>query len=115
MLLIKNNKLYDILKYTAQILLPAAGALYYGLAQVWGLPNADQLVGTIVVVDTFLGVVLHLSSTAYEHSGAKYDGVMEVTNKVEGGKLFSMNLNTDPDTLHSQKEAIFKIDNQTDS
>ena len=63
-----NNKVYDILKWIAQIFLPALGALYFGLAGIWGLPYAEQVVGTITVVDTFLGVLLGISSKQYYDS-----------------------------------------------
>ena len=57
-----NNKVYDALKFTAQILLPAIATLYFTLASIWGLPYAEQIVGTITAVDTFLGVVLKIST-----------------------------------------------------
>lgn len=60
-----NNKTYDILKWTAQYLLPAIATLYFTLAQLWGLPYSEQIVGTITAVDTFLGVLLGISSAEY--------------------------------------------------
>ena len=60
-----NNKTYDILKWVAQILLPALGTLYFGLAGIWGFPYGEQIVGTITVIDTFLGVILGISSANY--------------------------------------------------
>lgn len=60
-----SNKVYDILKYVALIVLPAVGALYFGLAKIWGLPYATEIVGTISVVDTFLGAILKLSTDQY--------------------------------------------------
>lgn len=60
-----NNKLYDILKYIAQIVLPALGTLYFALAQLWGLPYPEQIVGTITAVDTFLGLLLGVSTSKY--------------------------------------------------
>lgn len=60
-----SNKVYDILKFIAQILLPALGTLYFALAGIWGFPYAEQVVGTITAVDTFLGVVLGISSANY--------------------------------------------------
>lgn len=60
-----SNKLYDILKFIAQIVIPALGALYFGLAQLWGLPYAEQIVGTLSLVDSFLGVVLGISTYNY--------------------------------------------------
>lgn len=60
-----NNKTYDILKYIAQIVLPALGALYFALSQIWGLPYGEEIVGTITAVDCFLGAVLGISTMAY--------------------------------------------------
>ena len=60
-----SNKTYDVLKWTAQFLLPAAGTLYFALAGIWGLPYGEQVVGTITAIDTFLGVLLGISSANY--------------------------------------------------
>ena len=60
-----SNKLYDVLKFVAQIVLPALGGLYFGLAQLWGFPYAEQVVGTITIVDTFLGTILGISTYNY--------------------------------------------------
>lgn len=60
-----NNKTYDVLKWIAQFLLPAAGTLYFALAGIWSLPYGEQIVGTITAVDTFLGVLLGISAANY--------------------------------------------------
>lgn len=60
-----NNKLYDILKWVAMYLLPAVGTLYFALSGIWGLPYGEQIVGTITAIDTFLGVVLGISTVQY--------------------------------------------------
>lgn len=60
-----NNKTYDVLKTIAQIILPAAGTLYSALAGIWGLPYAEEIVGTIIAVDTFLGIILGISTANY--------------------------------------------------
>ena len=60
-----SNKTYDVLKYIAQIVLPALGTLYFALAGIWGFPYGEQIVGTITAVDTFMGVVLKISSDSY--------------------------------------------------
>lgn len=67
-----SNKLYDILKYIAQYVLPGLATLYFALASIWGLPYAEQIVGTITAVDAFLGVILGISTYQY--------------NKTNGGK-----------------------------
>lgn len=60
-----SNKTYDLLKWIAMILLPAAGALYFALASIWGLPYGEEIVGTITAVDAFLGAILKISTTKY--------------------------------------------------
>lgn len=64
--MVLNNKAYDILKWIAMYLLPALGTLYFALAGIWGFPCGEQVVGTITAVDTFLGVVLGISSANYK-------------------------------------------------
>lgn len=64
--MLMNNKTYDILKWIALYVLPAAGTLYFALAGIWGLPYGEQIVGTITAMDTFLGVVLGISKSNYD-------------------------------------------------
>ena len=60
-----NDNTYDTLKWIAMYLLPALGTLYFALAGIWGLPYGEQIVGTITAVDTFLGVILGISTAQY--------------------------------------------------
>lgn len=60
-----SNTVYDIIKWIALILLPAIGTLYFALAGIWSLPCAEQVVGTITAVDTFLGALLGIASAQY--------------------------------------------------
>lgn len=60
-----SNKVYDTLKWIAMYLLPALGTLYFALAGIWRLPYGEQIVGTITAIDTFLGVILGISTTQY--------------------------------------------------
>lgn len=65
-----SNRTYDILKWIAQLLLPALGTLYFALASIWGFPYGEQIVGTITAVDTFLGVILGISTAKYNEQQA---------------------------------------------
>ena len=69
-----SNKVYDALKYVAQIVLPALATLYFALAQIWGLPFGEQVVGTITAVDAFLGAILRLTTIKYEKSLEEGEG-----------------------------------------
>lgn len=61
-----TNKTYDVLKYIAQIVLPATGTLYFALASIWGLSYGEQVVGTITAIDAFMGALLMISNTQYK-------------------------------------------------
>lgn len=63
--MILSNKMYNWLKWIAMYLLPALGTLYFALAGIWNLPYGEQVVGTITAVDTFLGVILGISTSRY--------------------------------------------------
>ena len=60
-----SNKMYDVLTWIAMYCLPATGTLYFALAGIWNLPYGEQIVGTITAVDTFLGVLLGISTMQY--------------------------------------------------
>ena len=60
-----SNKVYDVLKWIAMYLLPAVGTLYFALSGIWGFPCGEQVVGTITAIDTFLGVILGISTATY--------------------------------------------------
>ena len=71
--MIFTNRLYDILKWIALILLPAIATLYGALAGIWGFPFAEQIVYTITAIDAFMGAVLGISTISY--NSREDDGV----------------------------------------
>ncbi len=105
-----SDKTYAVSKQFVQVILPATSALYFGLASIWGLPAAEQVVGTLAVFTTFLGVCLGISSRQYEASGAAYDGQIVVNTPEDGPKLFSLQLDGDPDELDQKKSITFKVE-----
>ena len=60
-----SNKVYDILKFIAQIALPALATFYLTIAGIWSLPFGEEISGTIMAIDTLLGACLMLSSKNY--------------------------------------------------
>lgn len=63
-----TNKIYDVLKWVTMIALPAIGTLYFTLSGIWGFPYAEQVIGTITAISTFLGVLLGISTSQYNKS-----------------------------------------------
>ena len=68
-----SNFWYDVLKYLDIIVLPACGALYAGLAQIWPLPYAHEIPATITVICTFLGAILCISTAQYNQLQGKHE------------------------------------------
>ena len=67
-----DDKTYDVLKWVEQIFLPALGTLYFALSKIWGLPFGEEVVGTIVALDTFLGALLGISTEKYKREQELY-------------------------------------------
>lgn len=61
-----SNKVYDILKWIAALVLPALATLVIALAGIWGLPYGEAIGATITAVDAFLGAILGISSKNYQ-------------------------------------------------
>jgi hypothetical protein len=103
---ISSPRLYDFLKFLAMIVLPAFATLYFTLAGIWDLPKAQEVVNTIIAVDTFLGVVLQISTAKYD---SKRVGDIEVQELESGSKTYSLNLEGQPEEIEKVDEARFKV------
>lgn len=82
-----SEKVYLWLKQIALVWLPALGALYLGLSNLWPLPNGEAVSGTIMLVDTFLGIILGISTKSYNNSDAKFDGSLKLVDTENGTQL----------------------------
>jgi hypothetical protein len=103
-----SDEQYYLLNSLAVIILPALGTLYFAVAQIWKLPAAEQVVGTIVAVDTFLGVLIKVGEQSYDNSSSKYAGAINVADTAD--KLsYSLELNQAPETLKDMDEVTFKV------
>lgn len=63
-----DNKIFDIIRFIGEVVLPALGALYFGVARIWGLPYGEMVVGTIACVTTAVGAIVGFSRKKYEDS-----------------------------------------------
>lgn len=75
-----SNKVYDVLKTFALTILPALATLYFALAEIWGFSFGAEVVGTITAVDTFLGVILKISSNKYYADLEEKEGESDESN-----------------------------------
>lgn len=102
------SKLYDLLKWIALVLLPGLASLYFGLGQIWDFPAIEQVVGSITVIDTFLGLLIGKMSkdNAVNNVVGELVVVQDLDGVVEGMRMVA---NRDPLILTDQKNAIFKV------
>jgi len=103
-----GSKAYDTLKTVALIWLPASATLYNALAGLWGWGHVAQVVGTITATDTFLGVILGIS-TAYYSASAKIDGVLNVDTSDPIKDTYSLEIHTPLEDMAWKKSITLQV------
>lgn len=103
-----NAKIYDGLKWIALVLLPALGSLYFGLGAIWHFQAVEQVVGTITLIDTFLGLLI--TRTSGNHTEKQVVGDL-VVKQDQFGAVSGMKLvaNKDPLILPDQERVVFEV------
>ena len=104
-----NSRTYDRLKQVTQIWLPAAGTLYFSLAQIWNLPYGEQVVGTITAVVLFFGILLGISKKQYEASGDDSQGTILIDSSDPDKDIYRLELKTLPEDLKGMNSVTFKV------
>jgi hypothetical protein len=110
-----TNKVYDVLKPVALIWLPALATLYFTVAKIWNLPDTENVIGTITAFDTFLGVVLGLSSKAYIpppaviSADSRPDGHLVVDDSDPEKTTMSLELHASPEDLKKRPAMVLKV------
>lgn len=99
-----TGKLYNYLKWLAQVVLPGLGFLYAALAGLWGLPAALEVSGTIFAIDTFLGSLLGISQINYNKQVA--GGELNLVQHSDG---LTLQGTIDPESLVGKKEVRLQV------
>lgn len=60
-----SNKIYDILKNIALIVIPAIAMLWTTVGEIWNIPYTPQVTATISAVGVFIGALLKISTHYY--------------------------------------------------
>lgn len=82
----KNCRMYDFVKAFTLVVLPGIGTFYFALAQLWNLPAAEEVVGTMIALDLLLGGIVKRSSSNYQKNAetAPISGEIVVTQNRDG-------------------------------
>ena len=102
-----TGKLYDWLKWIAQILLPFLGTLYFAFSGILDLPSVEAIVGTIMVLDLLLGTVLWISQVTYIMQTGRGDLLIEEDES--GAVGMRLELDETPEDLARKREVRFKV------
>lgn len=108
---IMSNSTYNQLKWFTMIVLPALGTLYFVLAPLWNLPKGAEVSASITGLVTFFGLILGVSTRAYNLSQEKFDGHITVTENEDGVPVATMQLKNyeDPAAVVNQETLLFKV------
>jgi hypothetical protein len=105
-----SNKVYDKLKFLAQVVLPAIGTLYATVSGLNHWPNTEEVVGTIMAVDFFLGTLLGLSAKQFMNNDGNFAGDLHVVDDADGVQtMLAFNPGTSPESLADQKVVTMKV------
>lgn len=110
-----KNVTYDRLKWVAQIGLPGFATFYATVALIWGLPEPEKVVATIVAVDTLLGLYLGLKTKQYRQDDDRFDGFFVVHEEPDEEEPHRVNvkvaqdLNFEPEELIEKDEVVMKV------
>lgn len=104
-----KNKTHDILKYIAMIWLPAFGTLVFALTDLWSVSWGQQAVGTIMALDTFLGVILGISTRTYNMAGGNFDGHLIVDQEDPLKDTYTLDLKTPLSEIPGKTDIRLKV------
>ncbi len=62
-----SNRLYDFLKWTGLIALPAVAWFISQVGGLWGMQNVDAIVATLNAFGTLIGVLIGVSTINYRN------------------------------------------------
>lgn len=111
-----SDSTYNALKWAVAIGLPAISTFYFAIAAIWGLPYAEQVVGTLAAVATLGGVLLGVSSKQYnnlEDSQRIYDGALVVNESDPMKDVYSLQIDVPLSELKNKSGLNLKIQDDT--
>lgn len=106
-----NDRTYDLFGNIVRLFIPALGVFYATIAEIWDIPQADRVVGTLAAVGLLLGVILQISKGQYKKTEADKDGVIDVFPTNEGAELGRMSLNLSADDIAGKQLLTLKVNN----
>lgn len=102
-----SEVLYSKVKWLIVVVIPAAGTLYFALAKIWTLPAGEQILGSLLAVQAFLGVIFAISTNQYNNSDAKFDGSVTLS-ETEDKHIVAVE-GIHPEEMAKKDEVLLKV------
>jgi hypothetical protein len=91
-----------MIKNIVQYFSPITASAYYLLDKIIDLPFETEVLGSLAIIAMICGLTLKVNDR-------QYDGNIVVIEKDAGGKIYSLELDGDPELLDTKDEVIFRI------
>lgn len=82
-MIFKNNKVYDILKWSVLIAIPATATAYTQLANILGWAYGREVAEASAIICTLLGTLLGISNRAYYNQLPEQDPAADPEQDLE--------------------------------
>lgn len=110
--MVLSNKAYDFLKNVVLVVLPALATFYTGMGQLWHFPEVPEVVGTIGLVTTLLGIFLKVTTRQYNKSESSTDGDLLV-HEVDGEKFLALGANKPIEQMTAKDSVRLRVVDNT--
>jgi Putative phage holin Dp-1 len=107
-----GRKTYSVLKSIALIWLPALGTLIFTLGDLWKIPDVKvaQIVGSIMAIDTFLGILLGLSAKSGGVTMPAPDGTLKVDTSNPAKDVYSLEIDTPLADIPDKEHVVLRVE-----
>lgn len=108
-----SQSTYDFLQKLVRVGLPGLATLYLGFADLWNLPNAIEVAGSLTLLAVFLGSLLTKSSADFKRTNEPAAGFVQQTgvDPDTGIPSLALTLSKLPQELLDKKTITLKVDN----
>lgn len=107
-----SDKVYNIIKWLTVYVLPPLGTLYFALSGIWGFPFGEEIVGTIVAIETFLGALIGISTYTYNKTGAGIQGTLMIDETNPNLPYTQLDFNDPLSIVAGEKTVTLKVDSE---
>lgn len=104
-----EDRSYQALKRLNMVILPGLGVLFFVLWLLFDLPSVEWGLFAIFAFMFFNGLMLSASSRRYKAFNRIGSGEIVILIKDDGKRVYSLDLDDDPDNLVNLDEVRFKV------